>query len=217
MNLIRILDFKVKNQWDQIKGSKHLEELDEDCPPRFLEGWTDDNPSLWETDNPPVLDVNTILYAIYRSKNYSDKIAYLRFDKSAIDEAQLALIQTKGRTNDPLVDGYNIHYEIQGMTGKGLCMLIYHILNSQFETGEYKKADFQESTNEYCKAFRTKMLDEAQSLDNETQSVYAEFPSSSGTKKGDKNGQEEISTIYKQVSSGSVDPSTNETSSTTAL
>jgi len=210
MNLIRIIDHKLKNQWDAIKGSKQLETLDEDCPARFLEGWTDDSPSLWETDKLSQEDILFANYnARYKNKKDTDKIAYVSFNKSTIDEAQLALIKTKGKTNDPLVDNFDIHHEIQGMTAKRLCVLIFHILKSQFETGEYKKGDFLKSQDEFVKNYRTQLLSDALS-------VHPEFPSSSETKQGDNSVYEEISTIYKPFSSGSIDPSTNESPSTTA-
>ena len=142
MNLIRQIDNEIKPQWDEIKNGRKFKEFDKDCPPCLLRGWTDDNPSLWEIDNPDKPNLDKILFALCRRQKEWVKITYLVFNKNAIDSSNLSLTQTNGNTGDTKIDTSNSHYEVRHLSARSLCTLIYHIMVSDFEIGQYKKSEF---------------------------------------------------------------------------
>src|SRR5664280_2746073 len=99
MNLLRQIDNEVKALWDKSKTNNRSNHLFEDCPPSLLKGWTDDNLSLWEIDHPDKPNIESILVALCRQKKGNwDKITYLQFNKSVVDNARLSLTQTNGNT-----------------------------------------------------------------------------------------------------------------------
>jgi hypothetical protein len=143
MYLMRQIETDIKSEWDRVKTSPKDATVIEDCEPNMLIGWTDKNPSIWDVtadSNKPTLD--NILVALCRRKKNWEKIAYIKFKKSAVDNAKLILTKTNGNTSDSRIDTSNTHFEIQGVTAKQLCTLIYYITKDEFETGFFKKSDF---------------------------------------------------------------------------
>jgi hypothetical protein len=53
------------------------------------------------------------------------------------------------------VDNSGVHFEIKGITGKELCTLLFHISSGKFETGVFKKSDFEAILYEVYDKFRT--------------------------------------------------------------
>lgn len=143
MYLMRQIETDIKSEWDRLKTSPNNTTVIEDCEPNMLIGWTDKNPSIWDVtadSNKPTLE--NILVALCRRKKNWDKIAYIKFKKSAVDNAKLILTRTNGNTSDSRIDTSNTHFEIKGVTAKQLCTLIYYITKDEFETGIFKKSDF---------------------------------------------------------------------------
>lgn len=143
MRLMRQIESDVKKEWDSLKNSSNDDLASEDCEPNMLKGWTDKNPSVWdisEENNKPSL--HSILIALCRRKKDWDKIAYLIFKKTAVDQAKVTLVSSNGNTGDQRIDISKTHYELKNITGKQLCSLIYYIIRDEFETGFFKKSDF---------------------------------------------------------------------------
>lgn len=214
MNLMRQIDNDVKPKWDEIKNGKKFEGLYEDCPPSLFKGWTDDNPSLWEIDHPEKPDLSTILIALCRNKKgFWEKITYLLFNKSVIDKAELNITPTNGNTGVSSIDMSKTHYEIKDVTAKRLCTLIYHIMKSQFEIRNFKKSEYDKILVDAY--FDTQVV---ASHKTDTMSIQPK-PQVASTDTGniDILGKEEnIDKIYKPLTSGSIDPSTGESQSTTS-
>lgn len=144
MDLLRQIETEIKPEWDNLKVTKKVSNLVEDCEPNMLRGWTDKNPSIWDVsgDNgKPTLD--RILVALCRRKKKEwDKIAYIKFKNECIEKAKLTLTGSPGNTSDQKIDTSNTHYEIVGVTAKQLSTLIYYISIDQFETGIFKKTEY---------------------------------------------------------------------------
>jgi hypothetical protein len=143
MYLMRQIETDIKPEWDKVKMSPKNTALIEDCEPNMLIGWTDKNPSIWDVtadSNKPTLE--NILVALCRRKKSWEKIAYIKFKKSAVDNAKLRLTKTNGNTSDTRIDISGTHFEIQGITAKQLCTLIYYTTKDEFETGIFKKSHF---------------------------------------------------------------------------
>jgi len=143
MKLLRQIETEIKPEWDKLKVSKKSNGLIEDCEPNMLIGWTDKNLSIWDVSGDsakPTLE--NILVALCRTKKQWEKIAYLIFNKLAIEKAKLCIIGTNGNTTDNRIDTSKTHYEIQGITARQLGTLIYYISIDQFETGFFKKTDY---------------------------------------------------------------------------
>jgi hypothetical protein len=143
MFLMRQIEVEIRPEWEKAKSVKKETEKYEDCEPNMLLGWTDKNPSLWDVscaaDKPTITD---ILVALFRRKKNGDKIAYLKFSSNAVEKAKLVLAQTNGNTGIQQIDLSKTHFELTGITAKQLCTLIYHILCEEYETGVFKKSDF---------------------------------------------------------------------------
>ncbi len=143
MYLMRQIENAVKPQWDSLKQMERQLRPFRDCQPSMLRGWTDNNPSLWDiSSDPDKPSLEDILVALCRTKKDWDKIAYLTFSKTAIYNAELTLTLTNGKTGDSKIDTSNTHYEIKELTAKRLCDLIYYIMQNNYETGYFKKTDF---------------------------------------------------------------------------
>lgn len=143
MDLLRQIETEIKPEWDNLKVAKKVNGLFEDCEPNMLIGWTDKNPSIWDISgdkDKPILE--GLLVALCRRKRNWDKIAYIKFKKESVRKANLSLTGTNGNTSDQRIDTSNTHYEIQGITAKQLSTLIYYISIDQFETGIFKKKDY---------------------------------------------------------------------------
>ena len=143
MRLMRQIEPDVKREWDSIKKPPNNNLASEDCESNMLTGWTDKNPSVWdisEGKNKP--NLKAILIALCRRKKDWEKIAYLIFKKAALDKAKVILEPTNGNTGDQRIDVSNTHYELKNITGKQLCSLIYYIISDEFETGLFKKSEY---------------------------------------------------------------------------
>lgn len=144
MDLLRQIETEIKQEWDNLKVTNKVNNLFEDCEPNMLKGWTDKNPSLWDVsgDNgKPTLE--RILVALCRrNKRDWDKIAYIKFRNECVEKAKLTLTSTNGNTSNQSIDTSNTHYEIISITAKQLSTLIYYISIDQFETGIFKKTQY---------------------------------------------------------------------------
>ncbi|MDP2855338.1 MAG: hypothetical protein Q8O28_13955 [Smithellaceae bacterium] len=143
MDFLRQIEAEIKPEWDNLKVTKKVSNLFEDCEPNMLKGWTDKNPSIWDVSGDkgkPTLE--KILVALCRQKKQWEKIAYIKFKNECIEKAKLTLTSTAGNTSDQIIDTSNIHYEILSITAKQLSTLIYYISINQFETGIFKKRDY---------------------------------------------------------------------------
>ncbi|MPM49930.1 hypothetical protein SDC9_96664 [bioreactor metagenome] len=145
MILIRQLDFEYKNLWE--KKNQVLQEMipNSDCSPTLLSGWTDDDISLWDVsaiDGKP--DLREILHALCRNKTNWKKICYIQFSKEAIDLSGLSLTPSNGKTGDQRINISQTHFEIKGITAKGLSTLLFNIYKSSPAIGIYTKNDYDQ-------------------------------------------------------------------------
>jgi hypothetical protein len=213
MNLMREIDNEVKPKWDEIKKGRKFEEFHEDCPPSLLMGWTDDNPSLWETDHPGKPDRIDILFALCRKKKNWVQTTYLLFDKCVLEKAKLSITPTNGNTGVSRIDISKTHYEIKNLTAKSLCTLIYYILKSQFEIGHFKKTEYDKIVLDICNNSQIVAHPKTDTMSTQPKLTVA------FTDTGNKdilNKEENIDKIFKPISSGSIDPSSGESPSTTS-
>lgn len=146
MALMRQLEAEHKKLWDQLSPPKPEMVDAKDCDPALLSGWTDQNISLWDVsdvDGKPGL--REILVALCRSKkNNWEKISYLLFPVETVSSAGLSLTESNGNTGDQRIDISHTHFEIKGITGKGLCTLLFQVSISKFETGVFRKKELDE-------------------------------------------------------------------------
>jgi hypothetical protein len=214
MNLLRQIENVVKPKWDEIKNGKKYTGTDEDCPPILLNGWTDDNPSLWEIDNPIKPKLESILVALCRRKKDWDKITYLCFDASVVTNAKLSLSQTSGNTGDTKIDISKTHYEIKEITGKGLCTLIYYIMTSNFEVGLFKKTDFDKIILTAYDKSQISLVAETDS----TSKLPIAIPAFTNTVlKSNKTNEGQFDRKYKTITSGSTESNEIKNSTNTTL
>lgn len=215
MNLLRQIEYEVKSQWTEIRDGKKIEMVNEDCPPSFLRGWTDDNPSLWEIDNAEKPNKERILVALGRVKKDKewDKITYLVFDKNVIDSANLNITPTNGNTGDSFVDLSKTHYEIKNLSAKSLCTLIYHIMKSQFQVEIYKKSEFNKFLYSVFDSQQMKPQLKAETMSIEPRSIMA----TTDTLNRDIEIKKPISDAkYYPISSESIDSTLGESASVTS-
>lgn len=144
MHLMRQIQKEIKPEWDRLKSSDKSCQPFEDCEPNMLIGWTDKNPSIWDVSgNQGKTTLEQILVALCRRKKDWEKIAYIKFNGSTVEKSKLRLSSSNGNTSDARVDTSNTHFEIQGITAKQLSTLIYYIIQDDFETGNFSRAEFQ--------------------------------------------------------------------------
>ena len=144
MDLMRQLEEEHKRLWDNLSPPKPEMVVAHDCDPALLSGWTDRNISLWDVSavgGKPGLQ--QILVALCRKKKNWDKISYLRFPKETVSSAGLSLTASNGNTGDQRVDTSRIHFEIKGITGKGLCTLLFQVSSGQFEIRVFTKKELE--------------------------------------------------------------------------
>ncbi|NQV17588.1 MAG: hypothetical protein HQ534_03490 [Armatimonadetes bacterium] len=181
MDLLRQIETEIKPEWDNLKVTKKVDYPFEDCEPNMLIGWTDKNTSIWDVSgdtNKPTLE--KILVALCRRKREWNKIAYLKFKKKSVEKAKLSLTGTNGNTSDQRIDTSNTHYEIQGITAKQLSTLIYYIAIDQFETGIFKKSDYDKILIEAYEKI------EASQITSSSTSAISEIPISAASSTEDK-------------------------------
>jgi hypothetical protein len=144
MALMRQLEAEHKKLWDQLSPPKSEMVDAKDCEPALLSGWTDRNISLWDVSavgGKPGLE--EILVALCRRKNGWEKISYLLFPAETVSSAGLSLTASNGNTGDQRIDISQIHFEIKGITGKGLCTFLFQVSISKFMTGVFTKKQLQ--------------------------------------------------------------------------
>ena len=144
MDLMRQLEAEHKRLWENLSPLKPEMVAASDCDPALLSGWTDRDISLWDVsglDGKPRLQ--DILVALCRKKKNWDKISYLRFPKETVSKAGLSLTASNGNTGDQRVDTSQAHFEIKGITGKGLCTLLFQVSSGKFETGVFTKKELE--------------------------------------------------------------------------
>jgi len=177
MKLMRQIESDVKREWDAVKSTSKDNLAFEDCEPNLLKGWTDKNPSVWDISgekNKPSL--KSILFALSRLlKSDWKEIAYLIFPQNSIDKAKGSLVSKNGNTSDQRINVSNTHYELKNITGKQLCSLIYYIINDEFETGLFKKSEYNKMVDEYVEA-SNKYTSLINSENSTTQTPFVESP-----------------------------------------
>jgi hypothetical protein len=144
MDLMRQLEAEHKRLWENLSPPKPEMVAASDCDPALLSGWTDRDISLWDVSGlggKPGLQ--EILVALCRKKKDWNKISYLRFPKETVSTAGLSLTASNGNTGDQRVDTSHTHFEIKGITGKGLCTLLFQVSSSKFETGVFTKKELE--------------------------------------------------------------------------
>jgi len=145
MDLMRQLEDEHKRLWENLSPLKPEMVATSDCDPVLLSGWTDRDISLWDVsglDGKPGL--KDILVALCRKKKDWKKIIYLRFPRETVSKAGLSLTASNGNTGDQRVDTSQTHFEIKGITGKGLCTLLFRVSSGEFETGVFTKRELED-------------------------------------------------------------------------
>ncbi len=186
MMLMRQLEAEHIKTWDQLsKPNPEMEEA-QDCDPALLSGWTDSDISLWDVSTDgrkPGRD--KILVALCRKKVGTwDKISFLLFPAETVASAGLNLTASNGKTGDQRIDVSGTHFEIKGITGKQLCTLLFQISHSRFETGIFKKSEYDKILLEAYDNTATRPV-----VEGATSSTAGIIFSSSGT------GEQSTSTI----------------------
>jgi len=148
MKLMRQLDDQHKKLWDILPTLNSQSVAENDCDPALLAGWTDRDLSLWCINQDPKFDITTILIALCRTKKDKDwkKIGYLTFHVNPIQEANLKIVSSNGKTGDSKLNVSGTHYELKGVTGKGICTLLSLISRDKlrFEVGFFTRKQFDE-------------------------------------------------------------------------
>lgn len=171
MHLMRQIEVEIKPEWERLKSSDKSCQPFEDCEPNMLRGWTDKNPSILDvSDNTGKPTLEQILVALCRRKKEDwEKIAYIKFDGATVDKSKLQLSSSNGNTGDQRVDMSKIHFEVKGITAKQLSTLIYYIIQDDFQTGIFKKSDFQKIlVDAYDKTLTTQVQMSSTSPNNTT-------------------------------------------------
>lgn len=144
MTMLRQLEADHKKYWDNLSKPDPNMEVNQDCDPVLLSGWTDPDISLWDVSadtRKPGLEKILIALCRRKPKNW-DKISYLLFPEETVSLAGLNLTASNGKTGDQRVDISGTHFELKGITGKQLCTLIFHVSHSKFVTGLFKRTDY---------------------------------------------------------------------------
>jgi hypothetical protein len=144
MYLMREIEKEARPAWEQFlsraKTSKFLD--NEDCDPRLLYGWTEENISIWdvsELDGKPLK--TEIEFAICHPKKYEwKKATFLIFNGDAVATSGLRLSASDGGTGEIEIDTSKTHFDIISITGKQLCSLLFHISQKGFVIEEFTKA-----------------------------------------------------------------------------
>lgn len=147
MKLIRQLDEEHRKLWSNLPTPNEQNIQENDCDPALLAGWTDPDLSLWGVDQGAKITLEDILVALCRHKKTEwKKICYLKFHRDLVESAGLNFVQTNGKTGVPKVDSSGTHFELKGVTGKGICTLLSFLSRdkSQFEIGTFSKNELNE-------------------------------------------------------------------------
>jgi len=148
MKMMRQLDDQHKKLWDVLPTLNSQSFAENDCDPALLAGWTDRDLSLWSINQDPKFDRTTILIALCRTKKDKNwkQIGYLTFDDNLIQEANLKIVSSNGKTVDDKLNVSGTHYELKGVTGKGICTLLSLISRDKlrFEVGTFTHKQFDE-------------------------------------------------------------------------
>lgn len=172
MDLMRQLEFEHKRQWDNLSPARPELVAESDCDPVLLSGWTDRDISLWDVNavgGKPGLQ--EILIALCRRKKNWEKISYLLFPKETVSSAGLSLTMSNGNTGDQRVDTSNTHFEIKGITGKGLCTLLFKVCTGEFKTGVFSKKDLEKILYETYDSVATRPLIQTATSQTSTESL----------------------------------------------
>lgn len=199
MVLMRQIENDAKSQWDEVAKNKKYTGSKDDCLPAMLRGWTDNDPSLWElVEDPRKPSRLEILTALCRNKKDDwEKITYLTFDKKAIEETGLEITPSTGKTGDSKVDQSRTHYEIKGLTIKGLCALLYNITLSQFDIGIFKKSEYLAIIIKGYDNSRMAIVSKTQSMSVNPNSIIA----STDTTVINDDGKKEIEKVFLPLTS----------------
>ena len=170
MDLMRQLEAEHKRLWENTLPLKPEMVAARDCDPALLSGWTNRDISLWDVsglDGKPGLQ--EILVALCRKKKAWDKISYLRFPKETVLTAGLSLTASNGNTGDQRVDTSHTHFEIKGITGKGLCTLLFQVSSGRFETGVFTRKELESILYRFYDSVATRQV--VQSATSQTPSI----------------------------------------------
>lgn len=172
---MRKCDHSLKLYWDHALDNKAEILASEDFSPQLLGAWVDNVPSIWRLDESRC-SLEDILAAVCMTlkpwENPEQKVAYLIFDEAAVSKAGLAgkMSQTNGKTQVPDIDTSGMHFEISGLTAKGLYSLMLAIIELGFRTGEI---DMKALVRAYQKAFKATKFSKSVSSDGESRPVNA--------------------------------------------
>ncbi|CAG1005391.1 hypothetical protein MTYP_03254 [Methylophilaceae bacterium] len=146
MKLMRQLDDEHRKLWLNLPTPSEQNIQEDDCDPTLLAGWTDADLSLWSVDQGEKITLQDILVALCRNKKEWKKICYLTFHSDLVKTAGLNIVKSNGKTGIPRVDSSGTHFELKGVTGKGICALLSHLSRdkSRFEIGTFTKKDLDE-------------------------------------------------------------------------
>lgn len=147
MKLMRQLDEEHRKLWSSLPNPSEQNIRENDCDPALLAGWTDPDLSLWSVDQNPKVSTQDVLVALCRHKKTEwKKICYLKFHWDLVQSAGLSIVPSNGKTGLTKVDTSGTHFELKGVTGKGICTLLSLLSRdqSQFEIGIFSKKDFDE-------------------------------------------------------------------------
>jgi hypothetical protein len=147
MKLMRQLDDEHRKLWSNLPTPSEQNIQEDDCDPALLAGWTDPDLSLWSVNQSVKIALQDILVALCRNKKTEwSKICYLTFHQKLVQSAGLNIVKSNGKTGVPKVDSSGTHFELRGVTGKGICTLLSLLSRdkSQFEIGTFSKKELQE-------------------------------------------------------------------------
>lgn len=147
MKLMRQLDEEHRKLWSNLPAPSAQNIEGNDCDPALLSGWTDPDLSLWGVNHSAKIAVQDILVALCRHKKMGwNKICYLIFHQDLVQSAGLNIVKSNGKTGVPKVDSSGTHFELKGVTGKGICTLLSLLSRdkSRFEIGIFSRKDLDE-------------------------------------------------------------------------
>lgn len=147
MKLMRQLDDEHRKLWANLPPPNEQNIRENDCDPALLAGWTDPDLSLWSVDQSSKITLQDILVALCsRKRSEWNKICYLIFHRDLVQSAGLNIVQSNGKTGLPKVDSSGTHFELKGVTGKGICTLLSLLSQDKkrFEIGVFSKKQLDE-------------------------------------------------------------------------
>jgi hypothetical protein len=210
MKLLRFLG-ENRPPWDNYKNPSKANSQypSDDCDPQLLQGWTDENPSIWDVSekggNPGLDDV---LYAFFDlNSEKMEKTTYLVFKTEAIELSGLKqkFCQRDGGTGVTRIDKTKIHFQLEGITGKELCKLINTIINTGFDIQKYSLRDHKASRKDILNRFFSYETSSSSSVTDSKLPLNTPSSSQQSINTSEKQKYQEV---WSPSSASSVSPST---------